>query len=592
MAYDTFTHTGKHLLPDGSPAQGTIEIIPSERLIIDADGNAILSGRVKVQLDSAGAYSVTLPDPNDVTLTPSGFGYTIAARLHHTHLPAVSFGGDQIVGGVLDISDVTTVDPSTFVPDANYVTDAELEAAVDAIPDPAWSDITGKPTTFVPADHEHPVSDIEATGTADATTYLRGDGTWATPASGGGGVTEAQVSRLAARNAQAAVCFTWDDNTDEHYSVVLPAINARGQRHTFFVNSGTLNTANFITSAQLAEIAASGHEIGSHAVTHVSVSSAAMTNAALRAAQYDDCKTALEAIIGTGAVTSFAYPFGAHTDVNNRELYLRYKRSAGVGSSTWANPYQRELGQRARDIVRIQWHSSDHATNMARLRAWADRPVIFVFYSHRVPEDLTVAEMNEALDLIDELGIQTLRMDEAFGSDELMNGGFEDGLTGWHMFSASAGATYAVVTDTPDAGLSGTKSLHLQTATDGDSVVISQRFPVTPGMQYVVSGRARAARTSTFNGPAVRTRGILGDGVTTSSSAGGATTTLAGATNLGLPGSGAVLTVPTTWTRFSNVVTAGVGEAWLSVELIITSGQSQVYFDHIDVRPTMWGGVG
>lgn len=35
--------------------------------------------------------------------------------------------------------------------------------------------------------HTHPVADISATGTKDATTYLRGDGTWAVPAGTGGG---------------------------------------------------------------------------------------------------------------------------------------------------------------------------------------------------------------------------------------------------------------------------------------------------------------------------------------------------------------------------------------------------------------------
>jgi hypothetical protein len=41
-----------------------------------------------------------------------------------------------------------------------------------------------------PTAHTHDVGDIDATGTPSSTTYLRGDGTWATPAGGGGGVTD------------------------------------------------------------------------------------------------------------------------------------------------------------------------------------------------------------------------------------------------------------------------------------------------------------------------------------------------------------------------------------------------------------------
>lgn len=50
---------------------------------------------------------------------------------------------------------------------------------------PAWTEITGKPSTFTPSAHTHDVADINATGTPSATTYLRGDGTWSTPAGGG-----------------------------------------------------------------------------------------------------------------------------------------------------------------------------------------------------------------------------------------------------------------------------------------------------------------------------------------------------------------------------------------------------------------------
>lgn len=39
-----------------------------------------------------------------------------------------------------------------------------------------------------PTAHTHPVADISATGTRDATTFLRGDGTWAVPSGGSGTV--------------------------------------------------------------------------------------------------------------------------------------------------------------------------------------------------------------------------------------------------------------------------------------------------------------------------------------------------------------------------------------------------------------------
>lgn len=45
----------------------------------------------------------------------------------------------------------------------------------------SWSEVSGKPSTFPASAHTHPVGQLDASGTASSTTYLRGDGTWATP---------------------------------------------------------------------------------------------------------------------------------------------------------------------------------------------------------------------------------------------------------------------------------------------------------------------------------------------------------------------------------------------------------------------------
>jgi hypothetical protein len=59
-------------------------------------------------------------------------------------------------------------------------------------------DSGGTVRTFYSSGNLVPVTGISATGTPSGTTYLRGDGTWATPAGGGGTTSFATIEKFQA----------------------------------------------------------------------------------------------------------------------------------------------------------------------------------------------------------------------------------------------------------------------------------------------------------------------------------------------------------------------------------------------------------
>jgi len=66
--------------------------------------------------------------------------------------------------------------------DKNIVIQRNNGGTIDNVyPQTQWGNVLNKPTTFTPTAHTHTVSDISATGTPSSTTFLRGDGQWATP---------------------------------------------------------------------------------------------------------------------------------------------------------------------------------------------------------------------------------------------------------------------------------------------------------------------------------------------------------------------------------------------------------------------------
>ena len=92
----------------------------------------------------------------------------------HNHTTAQITGLDAALAGKSNTGHTHTIAEVTSL-------QATLDGKAASSHTHAWSTITSKPTTFAPSAHKHPVTDVTATGTASASTYLRGDGSWATP---------------------------------------------------------------------------------------------------------------------------------------------------------------------------------------------------------------------------------------------------------------------------------------------------------------------------------------------------------------------------------------------------------------------------
>ena len=109
----------------------------------------------------------------------------------------------------------------------------------------------------------------------------------------------------AAVGPNTVVTLSFDDaNADQTAAVSI--LNAAGLKGTFYIPSGFVGAAGYLTRAQLTSIAASGHEIGGHTVNHADLTAVTPAEASRQV-----CTDRATLTSWGFPMTSFAYPFAS-----------------------------------------------------------------------------------------------------------------------------------------------------------------------------------------------------------------------------------------------------------------------------------------
>ncbi len=227
--------------PDESPA--SVRFICPQWMTGPDDDVLLAPFSVDAQLTSDGEFSVALPATDDPTWNPQGWAYIVLMHSgQHTTRGTLTLpynGGPVELADRIDL-DYATVPGAAYVPltsrgvangvasldGTGKVPAAQLPASSGGAP--AWADITGKPSTFPPSAHTHPVSDVTNLGTqltalaaADTALDVRVDALEA--GSGGGSTMVVKRATVTSGNLTLASTTPWVA-VPSGPSLALPAV--------------------------------------------------------------------------------------------------------------------------------------------------------------------------------------------------------------------------------------------------------------------------------------------------------------------------------------------------------------------------------
>ena len=132
---------------------------------------------------------------------------------------------------------------------------------------------------------------------------------------------------------EGMVSLTFDDSWITQYTNALPILQTAALKGTFYLTTQPIQEVwdDFMTTAQVKDIANKGHEIAGHTVTHADL--ATLTKAKINT-EIKNSKTYLQTLTGQ-TVVSLAYPYGSYnTTVKNLSKTAGYTTARGVDFET------------------------------------------------------------------------------------------------------------------------------------------------------------------------------------------------------------------------------------------------------------------
>ena len=211
---------------------------------------------------------------------------------------------------------------------------------------------------------------------------------------------------------QGMVTLSFDDGWLSTYQNGIPILNAAGLKSTQYIVNNFLGTPDYDTVADVLAMQASGHEIGSHTLTHPDL----LTLSEAQMRQEITQSRAGLLTLGLSPVKTFAFPYGNYND-----LALQIVKESGFTSSRTANPVDSGYNYKNSDPFLLKNFSVETTTTMTDVKNWVDTAIAnktwAILVMHQVDTSgsqysLTPAMLQSIVDYLKQTGIPVVTLSQ------------------------------------------------------------------------------------------------------------------------------------------------------------------------------------